>query len=176
MPIHIEYTSTFKDYLCAQRLHAKRNAWSRINNFAIRRLAPVWGVLILLLALLAYSPGAWRSGWFQLMVGCALILILYPLYIRYRLNSCYRRTRIGDGTRKIDLDEHPIKAQEGHTRSEFDWSAVHSIREDRHVIMLYIAPAKFLMIPKRCCSQQETDEVKRLYRESASRLNAAARE
>jgi len=174
MPTRIEYTSTFKDYLHAQRAHAKRNAWSRINDVAIRKLAPIWGGVILILALLSYSPGAWRAGYFQVMIGCAVILVLYPLYIRYRLNRCYKRTRIGDGSRVIDLDEHLIKVQEGATRSELEWSAIQFIREDKNVLMLYLAPAKFLLVPKRCCPAQTLDEVKRLYNSSRSVMSAVS--
>lgn len=168
VPVHIEYTSALKDYLCAQRLHSKRSLWWRFASVGIRFVGPTLGFLILAFALLLYNPGSLRSGSYQLMVGCALVLILHPLYIRHRMKSCYRRTRIGNGTRTIDFDEQTIKTREGATRSEFDWSAIKFIREDKNVMMLYLAPAKFLLIPKRCCTPQDLENMRRLFQEAAN--------
>jgi len=166
MTVHIEYTPEFKDYLCAQRLHAKRRAWTRINDFAARFANPALGVLILLLALLIQGPGVSWTGPYVFMFACGIFLLLYPLYYRRRLKSCFNRTRVGDGRRTFDIDEQSLKLQEGNTRSECAWSAVQAIREDQNVLMLYIAPAKFIMIPKRCCTPPDLDEVKRLYEAS----------
>jgi hypothetical protein len=163
MTVHIEYTPEFKDYLCAQRLHAKRRVWTRINDFAARFANPALGVLILVLALLIKGPGVSWTGPYVLMIACGIILLAYPRYYRYRFKSCFNRTRIGDGRRAFDINEQLLKLQEGNTRSECTWSAVQAIREDQNVLMLYIAPAKFIMIPKRYCMPQDIDEVKRLY-------------
>jgi hypothetical protein len=162
MPIHIEYTSTFSDYLSAQRLHAKRSAWSRFNDLGVRVLSPVLGTVILLLALLISGPGVSWTGPFVFMIACAVILLIYPLNYRYRLKSCYERTRIADGARRFDFHQETIQTQEGHTRSELDWSAVQLIRENKEVMMLYVAPAKFLLIPKRASFSHQIDEVRQL--------------
>jgi hypothetical protein len=117
MTVHIEYTPAFKDYLCAQRLHAKRSTWARINNFAARILNPVLGALILILALLISGPGVSWTGLYMFMIACALILLAYPIHHRYRVKSSFKRTRIGDGNRTFDIDEHSLKLQErSHTQ------------------------------------------------------------
>jgi hypothetical protein len=163
MTIHIEYTPAFNDYLCAQRLHAKRRVWTRINDFAARIGNPALGALILVLALLIAGPGVSWTGPYVFMIACGITLLAYPIYYRYRVKNCFKRTRIGDGGRTFDIDEHSLKLQEGHTRSECAWSAIQAIREDQNVLMLYIAPAKFILIPKRHCALQDINEVKRLY-------------
>lgn len=163
MPIHLEFTPTFQDYLCAQQLHAKRNAWGRFNNFGWRWISPALGILVLGLAALIAGPGVTGTGSFVYMICAGVFLVLYPFYVRYRLKSCYKRTRVGDGSRTFDIDHDSIKAREGQTSSEILWSAIQNIREDENLMMLYIAPAKFVMIPKRCCTAQELSEIMALF-------------
>jgi len=168
MPIHIQFTMTFDDYLKAQRSHAKRNLWPRLNDLVNRRLSIVFGILILAFAGMISGPGVSWTYPFTSMIVCAIALFLVPLYVRLRLKSCYRRTRIGDGTRALDFDEQSIKAEEDHIRSEFGWSAIQFTREDKNVLMLYLAPAKFIAIPKRVCSTEQLEELRLLFREKAS--------
>jgi len=167
MPVHLEFTATFRDYLCAQRLHAKRNWRSRLNDLAARRLNPILGALILAFVFLVSALGGFAvNGTFVFMVASALCLLCYPFYLRYRLKSFYSRTRTGDGSRILDFDQESIKAQGAHAKTELDWSAIQFIREDKNVFMLYLAPAKFLMIPKGCCPPEVLEEIKRLYNQS----------
>jgi hypothetical protein len=166
MPVHVEFTTTFEDYLSAQRLHATRNAWSRFNDFAARRLNPALGVLILIFAVLLSVPKINWSSSLILMVPCGLILLFYPIYMRNRLKRCYVRTRLGNGLRTIDFDLNSIKAVEENVKSEIEWAAIQSVREDKNVIMLYLAPAKFMMIPTRVCSDEQRNELRQIFPEN----------
>ena len=166
MPVHIEFTPAFNDYLCAQRLHARRSAWSRLNDIAARRLNPALGAIILVLALLISGPGVSWTAPFALMILCAIPLLLYPFYIRFRLKQCFTRTRMGDGSRFIDFDQHSIRANEANVRSEIEWAAIQSIKEDNNIMMLYLAPAKFIIIPKKACSEDQHSELRVLFQQN----------
>lgn len=168
MPTHIQFTLTFDDYLKAHRLHAKRNLWSRFIDLVNRRLSVALGILILAFAGMISGPGVSWTYPFTTMIVCAIALILAPLYVRLRLKGCYRRTLIGDGARVIDFDEQSIKAEEAHIRSEFAWSAIRFTRENKSLLMLYLAPAKFIAIPKRVCSPEQIEELRLLFREKVS--------
>ena len=166
MAVHLQFTPTFDDYLCALRLHAKRSAWSLLNDFAARWLSPALGVAILILALLISGPGVSWTAPFILMILCAILLLSYPIYMRFRFRQCYTRTRIGDGRRVIDLDRSSIKCQEGNVKSEVEWVAIRTVKEDKNLIMLYIAPAKFIMIPKTACSEEQRSELQTLFQQN----------
>ncbi len=162
MPLSLTFTVTFNDFLAAQRLHAKRSLWLRINQIAGRIVAPIWGVLILILAYMIHGPGVSIVP-LLIMALCAGLLILYPFYMRFKLKRCYTRTRLGDGTRTIEFNQQSIRSQETNVKSDIEWAAIQSISEDKNVLMLYLAAAKFMLIPKRVCSEGQLDELRSLF-------------
>jgi YcxB-like protein len=163
MPIYLEFTLSFKDYLQAQRNHAKRSWWLRFNNFAARRLNPALGVVILILAVLISGPHVSWTAPYLLMIFCAIVLLCYPFYLRIRLWKCYSRTRIDDGNLKLDLSGEGIHSESSNTKTDIAWNAVQSFAEDKHLFMLYLAPAKFIAIPKRICTVQQIDDLRILF-------------
>ena len=141
MLVHVEFTLKFNDYLDAQRLHATRGWWPRFDQFMGRMGFPFWGVLLLIFAYLIHGPGvSWLPVLF--MSACAVFLLLYPFYIRFKLKRCYTRTE-GSGT-----------------KGEINWSTVRSFSENDKVFLLYLAPAKFIVIPKRACTESELAELR----------------
>jgi hypothetical protein len=46
--------------------------------------------------------------------------------------------------------------------SDFNWKAVQFFREDPKLIMLYLAPAKFVALPKRACTPEQIAELQSL--------------
>jgi hypothetical protein len=164
MPIHLEFTPTFEDYFDSLRLHVKRSLWLRMNWFGVRVIAPVWGVLSILGAfwMLTWGPPGVSVG---IVMVCGICLAGYPFYWRFKLKRCYVRTRTGDGSRAYDFGETQIRAQEPGAKSEIEWSAVRSIAEDKKVFLLYLAPAKYILIPKRLCAEEVADELQKLFAE-----------
>lgn len=69
---------------------------------------------------------------------------------------------MGDGTRVLSFDEQLIKAEECHIKSEFEWPAIRFMREDKNVLMPYLAPSKFITVPKRACSLEEFEALRQL--------------
>jgi hypothetical protein len=82
--------------------------------------------------------------------------------MRWKLKRCFSRTRVGDGDCKIELGEDCIRMAGGNTKSEIDWAAVRSMAENERVFMLYIAPAKFIAIPKKVCGSDQIEEFRQL--------------
>jgi hypothetical protein len=97
------------------------------------------------------------------MILLGIFLLLYPAYMHFRLKQCYTRTRLGDGSRVIDFDQHSIKTNEANAKSEVGWVAIQFVREDKNVMMLYLAPAKFIMISKSACSVEQLNEIRGLF-------------
>src|SRR5664279_5460645 len=149
MLVHLEFTLGFNDYLDAQRLHARRSWWPRFNQFMGRFGFPIWGALILIFAYLIHGPG---DRLFVLMMSaCGVFLLLYPFYIRFKLKRCYTRTRMDTGDCTFEFEGTCIRSEGSGTKSEINWSAIQSLSENDKVFLLYLAPAKFIVIPKRVC-------------------------
>ena len=155
--MQIQFQLSLDDYCAAQRLHSTRSSWSRINYVLNFYLSPVLGLCFLALGFwLKRNPGSMEF----ILIVCGLLLILCPLYMRIYMKRCYKRTRTGTGECAVTLDEERILIEAKHMKSELDWSAVQSFREDGKVFMLYLAPAKFVAIPKRACTKVQIAELR----------------
>ena len=167
MPIQLNFALSLDDYLAAQRLYAKSNWWLNLNHFFGRIVLPVLGVCIFVLAFLISGKGiSWVI--FLGMAGLGIFLALYPLYMRLRLKQCYLRTRTDNGSCTLELNEDVIRMQGSNAKSEVDWTAVKSTVENDKVILIYLAPAKFFVIPKRICDEQQLNEVRELCKRKLS--------
>src|SRR5215469_3601697 len=154
MPIQLRLTLTFEDYVDAQRLHAKRGWWPRLNLVLAYTLVPLMGLCFLLIAVLIGRNGdAWTLFVIELVAG--LFLAGYPLFVRMRWKRCYVRTLGEQGESTVQLDDKLIKTRAATMRSEIQWAAVRSFSENDKVFLLYLAPARFLLLPKRVCSEQQ---------------------
>lgn len=162
MAVHLQFTLTFQDYVEAQRLHAKRGWWPRLNLILGYTLIPVIGVLCILIALfairLADSPAL-----FVFELGVGLFLLCYPLYLRLRWKRCYLRTRTEPAECSVEFGDSIIRTHTTTMRSEVEWSAVRSIAENKNLFLVYLAPAKFIPVPKRVCSPQQIEELQSLF-------------
>ncbi|HUX45922.1 MAG TPA: YcxB family protein [Terracidiphilus sp.] len=162
MPIHLQFTLSFNDYRNAMRLHARRTWWRRIGQFITFVVYPIAGLIFIVFAFsIARDPA---SGGNTIVVATpGIFLAGLPLYYRYRLKSCYRRTRIDDGSVTLDLSDEGIHSESSNTKTDIAWNAVRSFTENKHLFMLYLAPAKFIAIPKHICSAQQIDELRGLF-------------
>jgi hypothetical protein len=170
MPIELRFDLTFEDYLNAQRLHAKKNWWLRLNYFAARFVVPVLGILLILLSLLIFSQG--RPTHLAIFnFGLGIFLASYPWYFRAKIRRCYRRTRIGSADTWVEIGEDTIHVKGDNASSEASWKAVKSHLEDRKIFLLYLAPAKFIILPKRIFTPEQIAELQSLLaRQFAQRI------
>jgi len=161
MPINIQFKLTFDDYLRAQRLHSKRTWGRRVWYIVSRTLIPVLGLLYVLIFVLIF----WRTtpvGWLLVALPCGMYFAFYPVVVRLRLNRCYRRTRTGDEENSVGIGEEGIRIRAENPSNDLNWKAVQSCREDQNVFVLYLAPAKFIVFPKRVFSEEQILELQSL--------------
>lgn len=154
MPVQLDYTLTFNDYLHAQWLHGDRrwrNGFVQVMN---TRILPGFGLLLIVLGLAA------SRNW--VVVGLGLLLMSYPLLLRLYFRYCYRATR-SEGECKIEFNQDLIRTSTTNTKGEVQWAAIRSFSEDKKIFLLYIAPAKFFVIPKRVCSEEQINELRCLF-------------
>ncbi len=161
MLIHLEFTLTFHDYLNAMRLHTRRSWWRRFVHLITFIVYPIAGAIFISLSISMANDPQSRSN-VAFVAAPGIFLIALPLYQRDRLKRCYKRTRIDDGNVSLNVSDEVIHSESSNTRTDIAWNAVQSFAEDKHVFMLYLAPAKFIAIPKRICSAQQIDELRSL--------------
>jgi hypothetical protein len=107
-----------------------------------------------------HSVGSQQSK--VLSVFCGLVLCLIPVYIRVMTRRAFYRSRIGSGDCTIDFNPELIRTSGPNSKSEIKWSAIQSFNEDGNAFLLYLAPSRFLIIPKRACSAKQIDELRSL--------------
>jgi hypothetical protein len=160
--MQIQFTTNFRDYVAAQTLHAKRSGFPYLAHCLSHCFYPVFGVLILLFEFtphhLAGSPQPKVYS-----VICGITLLCIPVYLRLMWKRCYSRSRTGSGECILDFSEEMIRAKGEHSKSEIEWSAIRSFSEDERAFLLYLAPARFLPIPKRFCTEVQIEELRSLF-------------
>lgn len=167
--MQIHFKLTLAQYLAAMRLHAMRSGLARLNYFGIRYIFPVVGILFLLGALTTN----WRTAAMPAMLlgWSGVVLICLPIYHRYQLRTCYRRTRVGNGETTVSFGESVILCETESARSELQWRAVQSLRESREVMLIYLAPAKFIVVPKIACSAGQVEAIHSLFSQNTSQIS-----
>ena len=151
--MQINFQLSFDDYRAAQGLHSTRSTWARINYLMNYYLSPLFGVLAFAQAIaLDWSKSAAGP---TLWVVLGAYLFVGPLYLRVRLKRSYKRTSTGSGVCTLTMVEDGILAETSNTESKIGWAAIQYSRENERLFMLYTAPAKFIVIPKRACSAEQ---------------------
>lgn len=168
MTVHLHFDFNFDDYLNAQRLHAKSSWWLRINYLLARIGLPIFGIVIIAATLWAVKfIDSLPLLIFEFSIG--LFLTFYPVYFRFKLKRCYVRTRIGSGERTFDFDDTIILLEEANAKSEVNWAAVRSFSEDENSFLIYLAPAKMIMVPKRICPEPQLTELHEMCRRNIAK-------
>ena len=155
-----EFEFTFSDYIHSQKLHATRSLWSLSTYLLFIIIFPVLGAIGALLGMLMLHAGDRKNSLIEFV--CSLVLLLFPLLIRLNWWYCYTRTRSDSGHRNFVFTDDFIRTETEYSRGEVDWPAIRSFKENAKVLLLYIAPAKFFVIPKRACSREQLDELQSL--------------
>jgi hypothetical protein len=159
--ISLSYKLTLEDYLNAQQLHAKRGFWPRTASFLRNWLFPFLGVCFLGIAFLEWRGPANGSVLSSVVAG--VLLVGCPFYVRRKYRRFYQRTRTGSGDMSLTFGEDNFLAEkQNFSKGEYNWSAVKSWRENAKVMLLYLAPARFIVIPKRAISEPQLQELRAL--------------
>jgi hypothetical protein len=153
--MQIAYTLTFPDYLEAQRVHASRSTRAQIFRFLNWWFFPVLGLVLVVTSLIL-----WREGSALITVSLVLLYGLFLVSYRYllqgRVRKVYRETRRGTGATLLDIDDdHFFCEWPDFAKTSIAWQAVKKFRENEKVILVYVAPAIFLILPKRSLSPEQ---------------------
>jgi len=159
MPIRIEFTLTFEDYLNAARLNARRNWWARFCLLFQEFLAPVLGIVIGIYAILRAVKG--ETGIPFIVMVCAAIYLVAFTNPRARLKQAWKQSNAGH-EESWEFDQTCIRSRSSTGQSEFDWSGVGSFSEDDKIIMLNLSPGGSIVVPKRVCASDQIGELRGL--------------
>jgi hypothetical protein len=170
--MRIKYSLSFGDYAAAQALHSRRSVIRYLSHVAGYYVFPVFGIFFLSLAFFNSKPiGSAHTKW--LTVLCGAYLLSCPLIFRLTAKSRYKRTRSGAGDCAIEFDQNLIRTQGPHSKSEIDWKAIQSFSEDMKSFLMYLAPGKFIVIPKRVCASEQIEELRALLQRQVQPSTAA---
>jgi hypothetical protein len=168
----ISYSLNFRDYKAAQTLHAKRSAMPYLSYCLARYIYPVLGLCILAFE---FTPrhfvGSPQPKLFSTL--CGFTLVCLPLYVHWLTRRSYERTRSNSSDCSIEFGQETIHTRGLHTRSEVEWAAIQSSSEDNKTFLLYLAPARFLVIPKRACTNEQAGELRKLLQDKVKRNSVA---
>jgi|GEM_PF-6453135 len=161
MPFHIEFTFDFNAYLRTQKLHLKHHRWQLILLRFQMVFFPLLGIFALVSAIPMFRDGYWALlGVLELIFG--IFLVAFPLYVRWRWKRCFMRTRVGSGATVVTLDDEKISVAGEQARSEVAWAGISRCVQDDAYCLLYIAPAKFIPIPKDAVAPEIWPELQAL--------------
>ena len=154
----ITYEFTESDYVEAQRVHAWRKYSSRTASFFMSA-APVVGAVLLAIGLwLFYSHwGSW-SAWTESILG--LYFILSTPITKALLRRRYTRTRIGGNQITLRFEDDALYSEcAGTSSSRFEYTTFKSVRETKWNVMIYLAPAVFIAVPRRVLAGDQESEL-----------------
>lgn len=160
--IALRFKLTFEDYLSAIQLHAKRGLWPRMVSFLVNWLYPLLGILFFGIAFQEWREHA-STGSVVGVVILGVLLVGCRFYMRWNYRRCYRRTRTGNGDISLFIGEDSLLTDiTDYGKSEYSWNAVKSWRENTKVLLVYLAPAVFIPIPKRAISEPQLQDLRAL--------------
>lgn len=156
----ITFVSNLRDFVDSQRTHAWRRYSPRAAR-AQRLFSPFFGAIFVIVGLVGYKQG-WNLGLVIFEVMCGLYVGLSSLVIAPLLyRRAYRRRSCGQTHENvITFAEEAIDCDcPGHSRGRIEWAAIRGMIESDTTILLYLAPARFLPIPKRVITDPERQEI-----------------
>jgi hypothetical protein len=159
--MQIQFQLSLDDYRAAQHLHATHSPWPLFKYILVYYIYPIIGLFFLVIGYPFYGDKTSNQP-IPALIVCGIILVFLPIYMRIHIKNCYKRTRSDNGECKLTFGEERIGIEGQFTNGEMDWRAVKSFRENKKVFMLYLAPAKFLVIPKRVCTDEQITELRKI--------------
>jgi hypothetical protein len=164
--MRITFTPTQKDFIDAQRTHAWRRyrpAMARLQ----RALEPFVGVFLIL-----FAVNLARTHANPAIVLLEFVLGLYVLFASrvlgpFLYRRAYRqRDRTGPDVTALQFEDDAIYMDSpGDSSSRLEWPAILGTIESETTLLLYLAPARFLIIPKRFLEGSQLSDLTTLLRE-----------
>jgi hypothetical protein len=152
------YELTQSDYVDAQIMHLWRRYKPSTTAFWMR-LTPIAGFGFILLGLFFYVKNfsLWVV-WVECLVGVYLIGRM-PL-AKFRLGRRYMRTLIHKGSVTLRFEEDAIYSEHpGVASSRIEYTIIKSLYPAKNCILVYLAPAVFLILPRRIMTVTQQTEL-----------------
>ncbi len=92
-----------------------------------------------------------------------------PLILRLDAKRRFSRSRSGTGDCAIAFGPD-LHCQGMYPKSEIEWQAIQRLSEDKNIVLLYLAPGKFIVVPKRVCTSGQAEELRTILRQNVPEL------
>jgi hypothetical protein len=168
--IAIRFTVGFDDYMSAQLLNKADDFGFRCSLLLIRWIFPILGLCCFGFIFYIWDPyGVFIirnvNFYFTILifVVCGVLLVNSRFSFRRQCKNAYRGTLKGTSETQMLFREDKFFAERsGFTKTEYGWNAVESWRENAKVLILSLAPAVFLIVPKHALSESQLHELREL--------------
>jgi hypothetical protein len=147
------------DFLAAQHLHYWRKPSARIIlglNYVLFPLLGLFGLIFYVFSKVTHPEQSWGAGF----LPAISVLLLLPVFFQFNLRRSYKRSRVTDGECILEFTDDSIEAvMPGYAKSIFEWQAVRQFQENGKTLLVYVAPTRFFVIPKRVLIDAQRDEL-----------------
>ncbi len=154
----ITYEFTESDYVEAQRMHCWRKYSPGTARFFMR-WTPVAGAVVLAFGLLLFylQWDRWVA-WAESILG--LYAILSTPIAKALLRRRYRRTLIGGNQITLRFEDDALYSDcAGTSSSRMEYTTFKSVRETKEVVLINLAPAIFIAVPRRVLTEDQESEL-----------------
>lgn len=157
--MRLSYNLTLSDYLVAQHLHYWRKFSLRlilILNYLVFPLLGLVGLALYIISKVSHPQEAWGAGFLPAIA----ILLALPVLFQFNLRRSYKKSRVTDADCIFELTDDNIQTDlPGYARSTIEWQAVRQYLENKKTILVYIAPTRFFVVPKRVLADGQREEL-----------------
>lgn len=154
----VEYRITEDDYVKAASLGARATK---------RQLVNFGGAALMLALVIVFGPAKWKIiGLFGLIGGavgyCAALFLVTP----WNARKNYRKLNFGQHPLKLRFTGEEFAVESEGKAAQAKWEELPRWRENNDIILLYLAPRMYYLIPKRVArAGLDVEQIGRLLRE-----------
>lgn len=167
MSINFKYTVSLDDYKAGLFFHAESSIWLYLTYVTTRFAMPVIGAIVIAESVFLLVTNFSRPLAAALLF-LGIVMALYPIFYRHRIKRFYERTRTGNNECNATFSEDLIHVESADSSSDVKWTAIKSFSENNKVLLLYLAPAKFLILPKREFQPGQVEELRSMLQRKLS--------
>ena len=140
-----EFQITKEDYVSAGLLNGEMNRKAKYIHYAIDAVFVILGF-----AMLYLGKMIWAGGFIGAAIGGNLLpYALRSLYVPWYLKRHYDKYKVVKKPVSISINDEGIKFSTSDGEGLLKWDEVHHWRENDSLILIYLAPKIYHMVPKR---------------------------
>jgi hypothetical protein len=141
----VQFTITAEDYIAAGLLNGEMTRTAKRIHYAIDAVLVISGVVALY-----YGKGIWAGGLIGAAIGGNLLPFILRKYVApWRLRAHYAKYRQMRKPLTIAVANDGIKFESEDGVGVLKWPDIHHWRENDLLILIYLAPKIYHLVPKR---------------------------